>query len=188
MLKGGQGRARAVPTKVADAEQGGGHAIALPTPTKFAPPFASASPSPATWPRLHRPISSSLMRCAAPARDDCPPRASSGYVDEGGKRRTAVLRGCLDRAPAQIVTEITSSIARGPGVNAGADRGAQKFGGVGPNINALAPPTIDPLRARARSASGNSVVTALRARVSTRHAPCDRRGRTSGGHAGGAGR
>jgi hypothetical protein len=38
----------------------------------------------------------------------------------------------------------------------------------GPNIMASAPPAIAPLRTRACSASGHSMVTALRARVSIR--------------------
>ena len=90
------------------------------------------------------------------------------HVHEGREARTAVACGRLDRAPAQIIAEIAAGIARGARVDAGAAAARRSLAVCGPNIMASAPPAIDPLRARAWSASGHSVVTALRARVSIR--------------------
>ena len=111
--------------------------------------------------------SSSVMR-GMPLRRDAPPRASSGTWMNAARRKWSSCADRLDRAPAQIVAEIAAGIARGPRVDAGAECRAQEQRYADRTCMASCPRPIDPLRTRVWSASGQSVVMALRARVSIR--------------------
>src|SRR3954463_12717274 len=51
-------------------------------------------------------------------------------VNEGGEARAVAGIDGLDRAPAQIVAEIASGIARGAGIEAGTLSGTQQLGGM----------------------------------------------------------
>jgi len=51
-------------------------------------------------------------------------------MHERGEARTAAAVRRLDRAPAQVVAEIASGVARGPRIDTGRAGRAEKFGGV----------------------------------------------------------
>ena len=67
-----------------------------------------------------------------PLRRVSPTRGIRRHMHESRKPQIGTLVHRLDRAPAQIVAEITSGVAGRPCIDAGGKRGAQQFCGVRP--------------------------------------------------------
>ena len=104
-----------------------------------------------------------------PLRCDAPSRASSGTWTNAARRGPSSRLDRLDRAPAQIIAEIAAGIARGPRVDAGADaRRAAAWRCAGRTSWRRRRRRSIPCARACASASGHSMVTALRARVSIR--------------------